>query len=389
MNRRDFLMSSAGAAAVLATRHHGDAGAESGVTVYVGTYTDDGRSGGIYRFRMDARTGAWRPAGVSAAGPNPSFLALHPNGRVLYAANEVEQYAGAASGAVSAFSIDAATGELTLLGRHSSRGGAPCYVSVDRTGHHAFVANYVGGSVAVLPLTADGSLGDAVQLLSNTGSGPRADRQDRPHAHSIVPDPSNRFALSADLGTDQIAIYALDAGTAGSTVLTSAATAVVALRPGAGPRHIAFHPGGRFVYVTNELDATLAAFRFDSRTGALAPVGTVSLIETGAAGEHFPADVHVAPSGRFVYASVRGDNTVVVHAINQTTGALTFVQRVASGGNWPRNFGLDPSGRFLYVAHQRSDSIVGFTVDVATGRLTPSGVRIEVPVPVCVLFAGH
>lgn len=378
MDRRDFLMSAAGAAAWLSTR------AESGVLVHVGTYTDDGRSGGIYRFRMDPRTGAWRPAGVSAAGPNPSYLALHPNRRVLYAANEVEHYEGAASGAVSAFAIDAATGGLTLLGRHASGGGSPCYVSVDRAGRSALVANYVGGSVAVLPLASDGSVGAVAQLLPHTGSGPHADRQDRPHAHSIVPDPSGRFALSADLGTDQLLVYALGGG--GGAVLAPAATPAVALRPGAGPRHVAFHPGGRFVYVTNELDATLAAFGFDPRTGGLAPVGTVSLIEGSSAGEHFPADVHVAPSGRFVYASVRGDNALVVHAIDQTTGALTFVQRVSSGGNWPRNFALDPSGRFLYVAHQRSDSIVGFVVDPASGRLTPSGVRIEVPVPVCVLF---
>lgn len=391
MNRRDFfsdlLAASAGAAAWRAARSgippHS---ADPGHLVYVGTYTDKGRTEGIYRFRMDPRTGAWRAAGTTDAGPNPSFLALHPRGRVLYAVNEVEQYEGAASGAVSAFAIDPATGSLTLLGRHASRGGAPCYVSVDGAGRFALVANYVGGNVALFPLGADGSLGEAAQVVQHTGSGPRADRQEKPHAHSILPDPSNRFALSADLGTDQILVYALG-GPAGA--LTPAAVPAIALRPGAGPRHLAFHPAGRFVYVTDELDLTIGVFRFDPQTGALAAVQTVPAVSGPSAGERTTADLHVAPSGRFLYASVRGDDSLVVFAIDQATGMLTPVQRVSTGGHWPRNFGLDPSGRFLYAANQRSDSIVGFRVDPASGRLTPSGMQVEVPAPVCVRFAGR
>ncbi len=390
MNRRNFisdlLAASAGAAAWRASRSRVPSPADPGHLVYVGTYTEHGRTDGIYRFRVDPRTGAWRPLGATDAGPNPSFLALHPQGRVLYAVNEVEQYEGAASGAVSAFAIDPATGGLTLLGRRASRGGAPCYVSVDRAGRFALVANYVGGNVAAFPLAADGSLGEAPQVLQHAGSGPRADRQEKPHAHSILPDPSGRFALSADLGTDQILVYALGSA---AGALAPAAVPAVALPPGAGPRHLAFHPAGRFVYVTNELDLTVGVFRFDPRTGALAAVQTVPVVSGPGAGDRTTADLHLAPSGRFLYASVRGEDSLVVFAIDQATGMLTQVQRVSTGGHLPRNFGLDPSGRFLYAANQRSDSIVGFRVDPASGRLTPSGVKVEVPAPVCVRFAAR
>ncbi len=390
MNRRAFfeelLVSTAGAAGAAAWVRAGARArrpADDGLLVYVGTYTDDKRREGIFRYRVDPRTGAWRPAGATDAGPNPSFLALHPRGRVLYAVNEVEQYEGAASGAVSAFAVDPATGDLSLLGRRATGGGAPCYVSVDRAGRFALVANYVGGSVAAFPLGADGALGTTPQLLRHAGSGPRADRQEKPHAHSIVPDPSDRFALSADLGTDQILVYALGGGAAPLAPASS-----VSLRPGAGPRHLAFHPAGRFVYVTDELDSTVGVFRFDPHTGALAPVQTVPAVSEPGAGERFTADLHFAPSGRFLYASVRGEDVLAVFAVDQATGALTPVQRVSTGGHWPRNFGLDPSGRLLYVANQRSDSIVGFRVDPASGRLTPSGVRVELAAPVCVRFAG-
>ncbi|HEY0777997.1 MAG TPA: lactonase family protein [Gemmatirosa sp.] len=395
MNRRDFLASSAGAlwlashpsiarAAVCAP----SAGApEEGHLVYVGTYTENGRTEGIFRFRVHPTTGEWRPIGATAAGPNPSFLALHPRGTVLYAVNEVEQYEGAATGAVSAFAIAPGSGELTPLGqRRASGGGAPAYVSVDRAGRYALVANYVGGSVAALPLGADGSLGEVARLDPHHGSGPRTDRQEGPHAHSIVPDPSDRFALSADLGTDHIYVYALG-GPAGP--LAPAAVPSVAVAAGAGPRHLAFHPNGRFVYVSDELALTVAAFRFDPATGALAPLGTASLVAGPApATERTAADLHFAPSGRFLYASVRGDNTLVVFGVDAGTGALTFVQRVPTGGDWPRNFGLDPAGRFLYVANQRSNTITAFRVDAASGRVTPTGTHVEVPAPVCVRFLG-
>lgn len=393
MNRRTFLeqllSSAAGATAWLAAPAAARAVGPSqdvGPIVYVGTYTTDARREGVYRYRMDPRTGDWRALGAADVGPNPSFLALRPDGRVLYAVNEVERYEGAPSGAVGAFRVDPGSGDLTLIDRRASRGGAPCYVSVDRAGRFAMVANYAGGDVALFPLGVDGALGDAARVEQQRGTGPRADRQEKAHAHSIVPDPSGRFALSADLGADRIYVYALD-GAAGP--LAPAAVPEVAVRSGAGPRHIAFGRSGRVVYVTDELAVAVDAFRFDPATGALAPLQTVSLAEgAGPSAGSTAADLHLAPSGRFLYASVRGDDTLVVFAVDQGTGRLTFVERVSSGGRWPRNFGLDPSGRFLYAANQRSDSVVGFRVDPATGRLTPSGVRVEVPAPVCVRFAG-
>lgn len=385
MNRRDFLTTAAGATAWLSTRPprgHAPAGA----LVYVGSYTDEKRPEGIHRFRIDPHTGVWHPAGSTDAGPNPSFLALHPLGTVLYAVNEIEQYEGAASGALSAFVIERQSGDLTLLARHATHGGAPCYVSVDWAGRFALVANYVGGNVALFPLGPDGRPSAATRVEQHTGSGPKKDRQAEPHAHCIRPDPSGQFALSTDLGTDQILVYTLNGPGA---PLTPAAVPFIALPPGSGPRHLAFHPAGRFVYATDELSGTISAFRFDPRTGALTAVQTVPAVRESGPGERLTADLHVAPSGRFLYASVRGVDVISVFAINQATGMLTPVQQVSTGGHWPRNFGLVPSGRALYVANQRSDSIVGFAVDTASGRLTPNGVRVEVPMPVCIRFAGR
>ena len=363
-------------------RVSGNGPTAAGRLVYVGTYTDNGRTEGIFRYRVDPSTGEWHPLGATDAGPNPSFLAVHPRGNVLYAVNEVEQYEGATSGAVSAFTIAPGSGDLTRLGqRRASRGAAPAYISVDRTGSHALVANYSGGSVAVLPIAPDGSLGAVTQVLPHTGTGPRADRQQSPHAHSIVPDPSGRFALSADLGSDQLYIYALGAGG-----LTPAAVPAVAVRPGSGPRHIVFDRSGRFVYVTNELELTVGVFGFDAATGRLTPLQTASLVEASGGGERTAADLHVAPSGRFLYASVRGENTIVVFAIDQGTGGLAFVQRIATGGDWPRNFALDPEGGRLYVANQRSNTITAFRVNRETGRLTPRGSTVGVQAPVCIRF---
>lgn len=387
MNRRTFLEASLAAAALPLVRPPRPAGrpGDDGPLVLVGTYTRTTASAGVYRFRMDPRTGALDPLGTSDVGPDPSFLALHPTRPVLYAVNEVEQYEGASSGALAAFALDRSSGALTPLGRRATGGGAPCYASVDPSGRYAMAANYVGGNVALFPLGPDGAPGDAAAVDQHRGAGPRADRQEKAHAHSIVPDPSGRWALSADLGADRIYVYALG-GPAGP--LAPAAVPAVAARAGAGPRHLAFDRAGRFVYAVNELDLTAVAYRFDPATGALAAVQTVPLVEGSGSREWTAADVHLAPSGRFLYASVRGEDVIVVFAVDQATGMLAPVQRVPTGGHGPRNFGLDPSGRFLLVANQRSNSLVGFRVDPRSGRLTPSGVRADVPAPVCVRFAG-
>ena len=384
VSRRAFIATASGLAAGLAAgcARPGRRGNEE-LLVHVGTYTDRGRTEGVYLFRMHPDTGALRPVGAAAVGPNPSFLAVHPGHRFLYAVNEVGQWEGRPSGGVSAFSVEPESGALTPLGSRPSGGGAPCYVSVDRTGRSALVATYMGGNVSVLPIGADGALGEATALVQHQGTGPNASRQERPHAHCIIPDPSNRYALAADLGIDRVMVYRFDdrAGT-----LSPAATPFAAMPPGAGPRHLAFHPSGRYLYVVNELDLTLGALRWDGDAGTLAPLAMLPLLERRPAGDLSAADLHVAPSGRFLYASVRGDNSLSVLSLDAAGTTPTLVQRVSTGGNWPRNFALDPSGRLLFVANQRSNSIVAFRVDQATGRLTPTGQQVEVPSPVCIRF---
>jgi 6-phosphogluconolactonase len=385
--RRDFLAVSMAGLVGLARGSEGRAAREEeqmdGDLLYVGTYTEGGRTDGIHLIRMDRRSGKLRRVATVDAGANPSFLAVHPNGRVLYAVNELEKYNGNASGAVSAFTIARDTGALTRRDQQPSEGGAPCYVSVDRSGRVVLVANYVGGSVAILPVQADGSLAPATQVVQHTGSGPNAERQTAAHAHCIVADPSNRFVLAADLGADRVFVYALDVE---SQSLRHVEGGDAVMRSGAGPRHIAFHPTLPVVFVANELDSTVATLRFDSVRGTLSPLSTHSTLPSRWTGTNYPADIHVAPSGRTLYVSNRGHNSIAVFSVAESTGALALEQVVPTDGDWPRNFSLDPSGRWLLVANQRSGSIVVFARDQKSGRLTPTHERIAVPSPVCLRF---
>jgi 6-phosphogluconolactonase len=353
--------------------------------LYVGTYTEGTRSDGIYILRMDRRSGKLRRVGSVDAGANPSFLAIHPNGRVLYAVNEVETHNGRPIGAVSAFTIATDTGALTRMNDQPSGGGAPCYVSVDRSGRVVLVANYMEGSVALLPIEADGSLAPAAQVVKHTGAGPNAERQEGPHAHCIVTDPTNRYALVVDLGTDRVYVYRLDID---AKFLRHVEGGDAVMRTGAGPRHIAFHPTLPLVYVANELDSTVATLRFDTERGALSSIDISSTIPAGWTGTNYPADIHIAPSGRTLYVSNRGHNSLAVFSVAQS-GSLTLDQLVSTEGDWPRNFTLDPSGRWVLVANQRSNSIVVFGRDQESGGLTPAGQRIELPSPVCLRFHAH
>jgi 6-phosphogluconolactonase len=357
-----------------------------GDLIYVGTYTDGGHSDGIYLVRMDPRSGKLRRVGSVNAGANPSFLAIHPNGRVLYAVNELEKYNGRATGAVSAFAIGRDSGALTRLNEQPSEGGAPCYVSVDRSGRLVLVANYVGGSVAVLPIHADGALAPSAYVDQHKGKGPNAERQEAPHAHSILPDPSNRFVLAADLGADRVFVYRLDLD---GKSLHHVEGGDAVMRPGAGPRHIAFHPTLPLVFVANELDSTVATLRFDAERGALTPLDTRSTIPAGWTGTNYPADIHIASNGRTLYVSNRGHNSIAVFSVAESTGALALDQVFSTEGDWPRNFGLDPTGRWLLVANQRSDSVVVFECNQKNGRLTSTRERIAIPSPVCVRFLGR
>ncbi len=384
-SRRDFLAASALSFVALARgsqRFPSRAQLDDDL-LYVGTYTDHDRPDGIYLLRMDRRSGRLRSAGSVNAGPNPSFLAIHPNGRVVYAVNEVEQRDGKATGAVSAFAIGGDSGALTRLREVPSEGGAPCYVSVDRTGRVVLVANYAAGSVALLPVQPDGALEPATSVVQHEGHGPVADRQGAPHAHCILADRSNRFALAADLGADRVFVYRLDLD--GGSLRPVAGGAAV-MRAGAGPRHLAFHPTLPVVFVANELDSTVAALRFDAERGALSPLEARSTLPAGWTGTNYPADIHVAPWGRTLYVSNRGHNSIAVFSVAESTGALSLEQVVSTEGDWPRNFSLDPTGRWLLVANQKSNSIVVFARDAESGRLTPAGERIAVPSPVCLRF---
>ena len=387
MQRRDFLAASAVGLVGIARGSESlawDAASHpDGELLYVGTYTESGRHNGIYLVRMDTRSGQLRQVGAVDAGVNPSFLAIHPNRRILYAVNEVEKQNGRATGAVSAFAIANDTGALTKLDEQPSEGGAPCFVSVDRSGRVVLVANYAGGSVALLPIQADGGLAPATQVVQHTGSGPNAARQEAPHAHCIVADPSNRFALAADLGADRVFVYRLDLE---GKSLRRVEGGDAVMRSGAGPRHIAFHPTLPLVFVANELDSTVATLRFDAQRGALSPLGIHSTVTTGWSGTNYPADIHIAPSGRTLYVSNRGHNSLAVFSVAGSTGALALDQVISTEGDWPRNFSLDLSGRWLLVANQRSDSVVVFRRDQKSGRLTPTHQRISLPSPVCLRF---
>jgi 6-phosphogluconolactonase len=356
----------------------------SELLVYFGTYTGE-TSKGIYVSRLDLASGALTAPALAAETPSPSFLAVHPSGGFLYAANEVRTFNGQPGGGVSGFAIDRRTGGLTALNQQSSRGDGAVHLVVDKAGRNVLVANYGGGSVAVLPLAADGTLKPASAFVQHTAPSPAAHPPAVPRAHAINLDPANRFAYVPDLGLDQVRIYRFGSET-GS--LEAADPPFVALNPGAGPRHFAFHPGGRFAYVINEKTLTLTAFRHDEGTGTLTQVETVSTLPPGQGVEtgFSTAEVLVHPSGRFLYGSNRGHNSIAVFAIDEATGRLTFVEATPTQGSTPRGFGIDPTGAYLIAANQRSDSVVVFRIDRASGRLTPTGHTIAVGSPVSVEF---
>ncbi|MCX7668628.1 MAG: lactonase family protein [Anaerolineae bacterium] len=358
--------------------------------LYIGTYTAAAsptgrRSEGIYRFWFDTTTGALTLAGVTGGIANPSWLAFHPHGRYLYAGSEVREHGRRSGGAAVAYGRDPATGELTRLNDALTGGAGPCYLSLDPSGRLLLVANYASGSLTVFPVRADGRLEPAAQIIQHAGSGPVTDRQEGPHAHCIVPDPSGRFALAADLGIDQVLIYRLDVN---EGRLSPAEPPCVELPPGTGPRHIAFHPHGRWFYVTGELNSTLTTCAWDAKRGRAERVQIVSTLPEGWTGTNYPAEVAVAASGRFVYMSNRGHDSIAIYAVDAATGQLTPAGHVATQGAFPRHFALDPTGAFMLVANQNSDNVVVFRVDGETGQLTPTGHAVTVPSPVCVRFAG-
>ena len=361
------------------------AAADEGVSkfrVYVGTYTGV-KSKGIYRCDLVLATGALSAPQLAAEVTSPSFLAIHPSGRFVYSVNEISDLGGKKVGGVTAFAVDPTTGNLSKLSQESSGGAGPCHLVVDKAGRNVLAANYGGGSACVLPIAADGKVGAATAFVQHVGSGANKQRQESPHAHSINLDPANRFAFVADLGLDKVLVYKFD-GNAGKIVANDPPAASV--DAGAGPRHFAFHPTGRFAYVINEMHCTVTAFAYDADRGVLKPVQTITTLPDGVKPGYSTAEVQVHPSGKFLYGSNRGHHSIAAFAINQETGQLTAVGHATEKIKTPRNFGIDPTGKFVIVANQDGDSLVVFRVNQQTGQLEPTGHSVEVPTPVCVKF---
>lgn len=348
--------------------------------VYVGTYTDHG-SKGIYVCKFDAATGRLSAPVLAAESLQPSFFAVTADGRFLYASNEVDTFNGQATGAVSAFRVNAETGKLTLLNQVSSRGAGPAHVAVDRSGHYALVANYDGGSVAVLRLMPDGKIGESTAFVQHKGSSVNHDRQEAPHAHEVVMSPDNRFAIVADLGTDQVLAYPFDAanGTLGEA-------RIVKSEAGVGPRHAAFGADGKILYVVNELSSTIAVYSYDEQNGAMASVQSIPALSDGSKSTSAAAEIVVGPSGKFLYASNRGDDSIAVFKIDSAKGTLAPVQHISTQGKTPRNFAIEPAGNWLIAANQDSNSVVTFRIDKETGRLTATGQAVGVDSPSVVAF---
>lgn len=356
--------------------------------VYVGTYTEEGStSKGIYAYRFDPNTAELTPVGLAAETTNPSFLAVHPNHRFLYAVNEVGKYKGEKSGAVSAFRIDRTTGKLTLLNQVASRGADPCYVTVDKTGKYVLVANYTGGSVAVFPVLEDGRLGEASSFIQHTGHGTDPQRQEGPHAHSIDLSPDNHFAIVDDLGLDETLVYRFDSAKGALTLNDPQLyTTLAKADPGAGPRHFAFHPSGKFAYVVNEMGSTVSVFSYDGADGALRRLQTISTFPKDFSAHNDDAEIEVHPSGKFLYASNRGHDSIAVFAVDPGKGTLTLIEYAPTKGQTPRSFEIAPAGSLLFAANEKSDNIVVFRINPQTGRLAPTGKVLDVAEPVCVKF---
>jgi 6-phosphogluconolactonase len=379
--RRDFLKLAGLATMGLTLPKFSFAGGGE-LLLYVGTYTS-GKSEGIYLYRLNLSSGELKHVATTRGVVEPSFLALAPSRRFLYAVNEVEEFGGQKSGAVSAFAVDQGTGELRFLNQQPSLGGAPCYVDVDNSGKFVLIANYVGGNVTVLPVKRDGSLGPAIDMKQAHGSSVNKERQESPHAHCIVLDRANKFAYSCDLGTDKIMNFRFDARTG---KLLPSEQPWVQVKPGSGPRHLAFQPSGKHVFVLNELDSTVTAFARDQEKGSLKQLQTITTLPAGFSGENSGADIHVSPDGRFLYCSNRGHDSIAMFIIDPRGGGLSPVGHESTRGKTPRNFAIDPTGAFLLAANQRSDNIVVFRRDQKTGRLAATDHVAEVPSPVCLKF---
>jgi len=343
--------------------------------VYYGS-PNGGATNGLYLGHFDSDTGVLTTPKLAAQAEGPSFFTIAADGKHLYTCYEK-------AGKVAAYAIDAKTGDLKLLDVQSSGGQGPCHISLDKTNHFAFVANYDSGSVAVLPIKDDGSLGEIISSDQHKGGGVNPTRQEGPHAHCVIVDPSNKFVLCTDLGNDKIYVYPLNKD--GTLAAEGRMTGV--LKPGSGPRHLLFNPNGKVLYCINEMGGSVTAFNWDGATGALTEFQTISTLPADFKDPNTDAELAIHPNGKFLYASARGHDSVAVFSIDPKTSGLTLVQDAPVGGKTPRYIGFDPSGKWMIAGHQGSDTAVIFSVDAKTGQITPkSGSTIKAPAPICMLF---
>jgi 6-phosphogluconolactonase len=349
--------------------------------VFIGTYTG-GPSKGIYAYEFSPKDGSLKELGLAAETPSPSFLAIHPNKKFLYAVNEVSNFGGKNAGSITAFSIDPEKGRLTKLNETSSEGGSPCHIVVEREGNYVLAANYSGGNVISVAIEKDGRLGKTADVVQHKGSSVNKSRQEGPHAHSINLDPNNRFALAADLGLDQVLVYQLDPR---SGVLKPNNPPFAATPAGGGPRHLAFHPDSNSLFVNNEMLSSVTSFSYSQKTGVLKQNQTISTLPADFKGNNSTAEIQVHPSGKFVYCSNRGHNSIAVFSLDKQ-GKLSLVENESTRGRTPRNFGIDPTGAFLIAANQDSDTLAVFRINQQTGALDPVGNTVPAPKPVCVKF---
>jgi len=348
--------------------------------IYFGTYTKQNSSEGIYHATLNLKTGTLSDVDLACKIQDPSYLEMHANAKFVYAVTEREQ------GTVSAFAIEPGQHQLKLINTVSTKGSLPCHLCISRDGRTLLAANYGSGSVASFSINTDGSLTGPISFMQHAGSSVHLQRQEGPHAHSINLSPDNRFAYAADLGIDKVLIYKFDPK---SGELSPNQPAEVKIKPGAGPRHLSFNPAGRFAYVINELDETIVVFAHDEQSGALTELQTRSTLPNGFSGASYCAEVRVHPNGKFLYASNRGHDSIVIYTIDPEKGTLMLRGFQNTGIKTPRNFAIDPTGQYCVVGNQDADSVVIFRIDQDTGELNPTDQVAKIGAPICVLFADH
>lgn len=385
ISRRTFLAS---ATAILAANLFTMAKNDNELCLYIGTYTSgSSKSKGIYLMTFNTKTGKLSEPILVAEAEEPSFMAISRDGKFLYSVNETLKFEGKDSGYVSAFAIDKKACALTFLNRQPSHGAAPCHISITDDGKLLLVANYLGGNVVAFPVAKDGSLSPASDIKQHTGKGPNADRQEAPHAHSVIFDHANKFAFVNDLGIDKVVGYSVDKKHGKLALTETSYTA----KAGSGPRHFKFHPNGKFAFVNHELNMTVSALSYDHKTGTLTHLTTLSTLPENykATQKDSIADLHISPDGKFLYVSNRGHDSIASFSIDEKTGDIAPLESIKTRGKTPRNFAITPDGSFLLAANQDSDTITVFNIDKKTGKLTATNVSARVPRPVCLIFAGQ